>query len=90
MKDRTGILMFKREPAERRDSLYRTVEYMALRGFHASTIARVCGITVSQVYTACGQMRIKLRAYRDGVRPVAREVLAVAPVVANAKRKARG
>ncbi len=84
---RDTIVMFKREAPERRASLYRTVEYMALRGFHASTVARVCGITVSQVYTACRQMRIKLRAYRDGDGPVATQVLRVAPVVVSKKGK---
>lgn len=62
--------LFRRETPERRASLYRAVEYLALRGMHARLIAQVCGLSVYQVYTACAQMQIKLRDYRDGLGPV--------------------
>ena len=77
--------LFRTQPPERRASIYRTVEYMALRGFHCKKIAAVCGITESQVYTACGQMQIRLRDYRDGKGPVAEQVVRRAPPVRDEK-----
>ena len=38
------VVLFKTQPAERRASLYRGVQYMAWHGFHAQTIADVMGI----------------------------------------------
>lgn len=76
--------LFRRETPERRASLYRSVEYLALHGMHAQTIADVCGLSVSQVYTACGHMQIKLRDYRDGKGPVG------SAVVSQAKTKPKG
>lgn len=78
-RDKSTILLFRTEAPERRASIYKTVEYMALRGFHCRKIAEVCGITEGQVYTACGQMRIRLRDYRDGKGPVAEQVVRAAP-----------
>jgi hypothetical protein len=65
-KSRDLIRMFKNEPEERRKSIYDTVQYLGERGFHAHTISKVAGISISQVYTACRQMQIRLRDYRDG------------------------
>lgn len=62
--------LFRRETPERRASLYRAVQYLALRGMHAKVIASVCGLSLYQVYTACAHMQIRLRDYRDGLGPV--------------------
>lgn len=72
---------------ERRDSMFRTIEYLALRGFHARTIARVVGGTIGQVYLACQKLQIKLRDYRDGKGEVARKVIRVAPPVVSFLRR---
>lgn len=89
-RSRDTILLFKTQPKERRQSLYRTVEYMALRGFHAWKIADVSGITISQVYTACRQMQIRLRDYRDGKGDVAKRIILFAKVTCwTSKKKKR-
>jgi len=73
---------------ERRDSVFRTIEYLALRGFHAWKIADVTGVTVSQVYIACQKLRIRLRDYRDGRTAPARAIIKVAPVILRSVKRA--
>ncbi len=78
-RDRDTILLFKTQPAERRWSIYKGVEYMALYGFHAQFIADTYGISKGQVYTACRQMRVPLRGYRDGKGPMAQRIISKRP-----------
>lgn len=74
-----AVVLFKNQPQARRASLYVGVQYMAWHGFHAATISDVMGISKCQVYTACRQMQIRLRDYRDGRGPVAPKVMAQRP-----------
>lgn len=82
--------LWVRVAPERRDSLFRTVEYLGKHGFHAQTIADICGCTVSQVYLACAKLGIRLRDYRDGKNQTAKSVIRTAPrVMKEVPKKAR-
>lgn len=59
-----------------RDHLYRMIEFLAVRGLHAKAIAGAVGVSVSQVYLACGHLKIRLRDYRDGRGPVGSKLVA--------------
>jgi len=63
-----------REYTDERDRrfLKQAILYMGIRGFHARTIADVCGLTLSCVTYQLGQMKVRLRDYRDGEGEVAR------------------
>lgn len=77
-KSGSTVPLWKTVPEDRRYWLYKTIEFMALRGFHCRTIARVCGITEGQVYLALQKLRIRLRDYRDGKGPVAQRFMSEA------------
>lgn len=63
-------VLFRQMERKFRDHLYRSIEFLAVRGMHARTIAEAVGVSVSQVYTACGHLHVRLRDYRDGLGPV--------------------
>lgn len=69
-RDPATTRLFRTVNAAIRNRLYNAVKLLALHGMHARTIASVCGISAGQVYTACAQMQIRLRDYRDGLGPV--------------------
>lgn len=71
-------------------TLLDSVYYLANRGFHGDTIARATGLTKSQVYYRTGQLKIHLRAYRDGRSDVAKQFIAVTPCVEVGIRAKRG
>jgi hypothetical protein len=83
-RDPQTTALFRTVDVAIRDRLYKAVEFLALRGMHARTIASVCGLSTGQVYTACAHMKIKLRDYRDGLGPVG------SVVVGEGRTKARG
>lgn len=85
-RDPTTVPLFKGIDPDRRNSVYRTIEYMALRGFHAHKIADVAGVTRSQVYTACGHLQIKLKDYRNGIGEVASGIVKMAATMVNIKQ----
>lgn len=59
----------------RRSQLYKTVEYLALRGFHAQTIAEATGLSKHQISNATNRLQIRLRDYRDGKGRIARQII---------------
>jgi len=85
----TTAPLWKRVAPERRDSLYKNIEYFGIRGFHASKIASLCGCTVSQVYQACAKLRLRLRDYRDGKGEVAIKIITLRPLMAKLMRRAK-
>jgi hypothetical protein len=85
-RDPETIPLFKGIDPNRKDSIYRTIEYMALRGFHAHKIADVAGVTLSQVYRACGHMQVKLKDYRNGIGEVAGGIVKMAATMVNIKQ----
>ena len=75
---------------ERRDSLFKNIEYFALRGFHAQKIADICGCNKSQIYMACQKLQIKLRDYRDGKGEVAVRIIQLRPAIVKLVRRKAG
>ncbi len=73
-RDPTTRALFRAMDEKIRAHLYRGVEFLALRGLHAKAIASLMGMTPSQIYQACGHMKIRLRDYRDGLGPVGSKV----------------
>jgi len=68
-------------PEKQRKSVLNTILYLGEHGFHAKTIAKVAGITPSQVYAVCAKFGVKLRAYRDGEGETAERVILRSPVL---------
>jgi hypothetical protein len=78
---RHPIRMFATMEKKARNSLLNTVIYLGERGFHAKTIAKVAGITPSQVYAICNKFQVKLRAYRDGQTEPAERIIRKSPTI---------
>lgn len=72
---------------ERRDSLFRNIEYFVEHGFFAWKIAEICGCTVSQVYQAAGKLRLKLSDYRAGRGEAAQRVIHLKPAMVKLVRR---
>lgn len=67
-----------------------SVRYMAERGFHARTIARVTGLSVGQVSYRIHALGLALRAYREGDTAVAKGYIKVAPNIVQEIRATPG
>lgn len=73
--------MFAKMEERQRTSLLNTVIFLGERGFHAKTIAKVAGITPSQVYAICNKFQVRLRAYRDGKTEPAEQIIRKSPTI---------
>lgn len=62
-------------------ALLNSVVYLAERGFHASTIARITGLTKEQVYYRTSRLGVSLRSYRDGRTKAAQQFIQMTPTV---------
>lgn len=71
--------ILKRLPERVRDKVESDVLYLAERGFHARTIAKIVGfgLTAGSVYYITGRGGLSLRDYRDGKTQPAKKILAV-------------
>jgi hypothetical protein len=78
---RRPFRFFASLPESQRKSVLNTVIYMGEHGFHAKTIAKVAGLTPSQVYAICSKFGVRLRAYRDGRSEPAERVILRSPIV---------
>lgn len=81
--------MFRKMDQKLRDYVYRSVEFLAVRGLHAQVIADCCGLAKWEVYRACRQMKVRLRDYRDGKGEVGSVLVARTREVVKSAKKGR-
>jgi hypothetical protein len=87
----TTAPLWRKVAPERRDSLFRNIEYFVLHGFFAWKIAEICGCTVSQVYQAAAKLQLRLSDYRAGKGEIAQRIIRLKPAMVKViQRKAGG
>lgn len=88
--DRRLWVRLQRNDPSRYKSLFDSIQFLGEHGFHAQTIADVCGITKNEVYIACAKLKIRLRDYRDGRNWIAKKIIVQTPKIIVSKESAHG
>ena len=78
---REVLVRMKRENPRLRQLVLTQVDRLGSYGFHAQTIADICGIGKSQVYQITRMLGFRLRDYRDGKTESAKIIISVTPRV---------
>ena len=84
------LVRMKRENPRLRRLLLTEVDRLGAHGFHAQTIADVCGISRSQVYQITKKLGFRLRDYRDGATMPAQRIILRTPRVKIKKLRGKG